>query len=212
MTIAADLIPRVDPPEDNPELANEGRQGIVVEEMVFPHGPEQKSVVKESLKSRADLLLDWMRWRLIIDGHFKVTYAETGECVCGDYEIEVGNLDTLTERLHMNRETPWRLFTNSNTWHMHLERRNAGPPLINIEVQLIVVDSCYAENGSHKYKPFIPDDVVVLVKGEGPVGQMFSTGREIEEDLDSLECEYVKIEETVLPELTAPERILVCRF
>ena len=70
----------------------------------------------------------------------------------------------------------------------------------------------WVSSGGSDFKGFIPDDVIVLVKGPDPVGRMFSTGRQEKEDIGSLEREYVQLSETVLPELTAPERILICRL
>jgi hypothetical protein len=213
MSTANELIPRTSPPEDNLQLTNEGQLGVVVDEMVFPV-TDVKSVVKESLKCRADRLLDWMRWRLIIDGHFEVTYAESGPRVVGDYEIEVGDWKTLASWLEADRFASWRFYTTRHTQRLHLEaKERLNLPLIEItDGKLFIVDSGYTPLDSHGFKQFIPDEVIVLVKGVDPVGRMFSTGRQEEEDIGSLEREYVRLSETVLPELTAPERILICRF
>lgn len=212
MSVANDLIPRTGPPEDNKELLDPA--GVVVEETAFPH-PETRNALKESLKYRADRLLDWMRWRLIIDGHFKVTYADSGDRIIGDYDVEVGDWNTLMGKIDENRGEIWRFFMTTSTRRQHLESvvRAEEDPLFDVpNGQLVIVDAGYRENGDKDSKGFIPDDLIVLVEGPDPIGRMFSTGREEVEDVGTLEREYVSLSETVLPELTAPERVLLCRL
>lgn len=204
-------MPRVDPPTDNSLLDSKSQAGLEMEEMIPVKGAgRSEKRIREELTERMDRMIEWCCWRMLVQGKFAARTSDAaGAMVVGDYELTtVSKLKGLTKLLH-EEEQHCRLFMRSRTIK-HPKRRKALYELEeDTNSEIFFYDRGFFDQG--KDFNFIPGSYIIGVFGYKPIGRVFCTTVAYEKKTIE-KNDYHRYSQVFLPELTRPEKLVICKL